>query len=204
MVGANDGEGVAMEEERANMTAQTENLAAVLERLKRVERQHGRLKFAGVTALLLAAAGLVMAQTFPPSRTVEAESFVLKDGGGTARAVWAPVPDGGAALTFLDQAGKPRAQLRVERDGAPGLLLFDQAGYGRAIMRADRDGAPELVLTDQTAKTRATLRVERTGLPGLVLYDQIGLPRATLYVVPEGSATLQLSDKDERIFWRVP
>jgi len=188
----------------ATMTAQIGDLAAIVERLETVERQNGRLKFAGSMALLLAAAGLVMAQALPTSRTVEAEAFVLRDAGGTARAAWAPSPEGGAALTFFDQAGKPRAQVRVERDGAPGLLLFDQTGYGRAMLRADRDGAPELTLTDQTAKTRAILRVERTGSPGLVLFDQIGKPRATLYVVSEGSATLQLSDKDERIFWRVP
>jgi hypothetical protein len=203
-VSAIDDGKVAVEQEGASMTAQTGSLAGVVERLERVERQNGRLKLAGAVVLLLAAAGLVMAQTFPASRTVEAEAFVLRDGGGTARAVWAPVPEGGAALTFFDQAGKPRAQVRVERDGAPGLFLFDQAGYGRAMLRADRDGAPELALTDQTAKTRATLRVERAGSPGLVLFDQVGKPRATLYVVSEGSATLQLSDKDERIFWRVP
>jgi hypothetical protein len=46
--------------------------------------------------------------------------------------------------------------------------------------------------------------VEGAGSPGLVLFDQAGKPRATLYVVSEGSATFQLSDKDERIFWRVP
>jgi len=197
-------EEAAVEAEGASMTVQTGNLAAVVERLERVERQNGRLKCAGMVVLLLAATGLVMAQTFPASKTVEAEAFVLRDGVGTARAVWAPAPEGGAALTFFDQAGKPRAQMRVERDGAPGLLLFDQAGYGRAMMRADRDGVPELALTDQTAKTRATLRVERAGSPGLVLFDQVGKPRATLYVVSEGSATLQLSDKDERVFWRVP
>lgn len=117
------------------MTAQTRDLAAVVERLATVERQNGRLEFAGAMVLLLAAAGLVMGQAVPPSRTVEAEAFVLRDAGGTARAAWAPSPEGGAALTFFDQAGKPRA---------------------------------------------------------------------TLYVVSEGSATLQLSDKDERIFWRVP
>jgi hypothetical protein len=186
------------------MTAQTDEVAAVAERLTRVERRYARLRFAGVTVLLLAAAGVVMAQGFPTSRTVEAEAFVLRDGGGAVRAVWAPSPEGGAALTFFGQAGKPRVQVRVERDGAPGLLLFDQAGYGRAMLRADRDGVPELTLTDQTARTRALLRVEPTGAPGLVLYDQIGKPRATLYVVSEGSATLQLSDKDERVFWRVP
>jgi hypothetical protein len=48
------------------------------------------------------------------------------------------------------------------------------------------------------------LRVEPAGSPGLVLFDQVGKTRATLYVVSEGSATLQLSDKDERIFWRAP
>jgi hypothetical protein len=186
------------------MAAQIQDVAAVAERLEQLERRHARLRRAGVAALLLAAAGLVTAQAFPTGRTVEAEAFVLRDGGGAARAVWAPVPEGGAALTFFDQAGKPRAQVRVERDGAPGLLLFDQTGYGRAILRADQDGAPELTLTDQTAKTRALLRVEGAGSPGLVLFDQTGKPRATLYVVSEGSATFQLSDKDERIFWRVP
>lgn len=196
--------GVAVGEESAAVTAQTWDLAPVLERLKAVERQNRRLKVAGVVVLLLAAAGLVMAQASPTSRTVEAEAFVLRDAAGTTRAAWASSPEGGAALTFFDQAGKPRVQVRVERDGAPGVLLFDQAGYGRGMMRADRDGVPELTLTDQAARTRAILRVERTGSPGLVLFDQVGKPRATLYVVSEGSATLQLSDKDERIFWRVP
>jgi hypothetical protein len=200
---SDDDDAAVKQKERA-MTAQTGDLAAVAERLRHLERRHARLRLAGAATLLLAAAGLVMAQAFPAGRTVEAEAFVLRDGGGTTRAVWAPAPEGGAALTFFDQAGKPRAQVRVERDGAPGLLLFDQAGYGRAVLRADRDGAPELTLTDQTAKTRALLRVEGAGSPGLVLFDQTGKPRATLYVVSEGSATFQLSDKDERIFWRVP
>jgi hypothetical protein len=48
------------------------------------------------------------------------------------------------------------------------------------------------------------LRVEPTGSPGLVLLDETGKARATLYVVADGSANLQLSDKNERVFWRVP
>jgi hypothetical protein len=193
-------------EEGATMTTHTADLAAVVGRLEKVERENRRLKFVGAAVLFVAAAGLVMGQAWPTSRTVEAEAFVLRDASGPARAAWHPSPGGGAALTFFDfdQAGKPRAQVRVERDGTPGLLLFDQAGNGRAMLRADRDGSPHLTLTDQAAQTRAVLRVEGNGSPGLVLFDQGGKMRATLYVVSDGSATLQLSDKAERVFWRVP
>jgi uncharacterized protein YndB with AHSA1/START domain len=168
-------------EEGATMTTHTADLAAVVGRLEKVERENRRLKFVGAAVLVVAAAGLVMGQAWPTSRTVEAEAFVLRDASGPARAAWHPSPGGGAALTF-----------------------FDQAGNGRAMLRADRDGSPHLTLTDQAAQTRAVLRVEGNGSPGLVLFDQGGKMRATLYVVSDGSATLQLSDKAERVFWRVP
>jgi hypothetical protein len=196
--------GVGLREEGATMTTQTADLAAVVGRLEKIERENRRLKYAGVVVLLLAAAGLTMGQASPTSKTVEAEAFVLRDPSGTERAAWHLSPEGGAALTFFDQAKKPRAQVRVDRDGAPGVLLFDQAGNGRAMLRADRDGAPHLTLTDQAAQTRSLLRVEANGSPGLIFFDQGGKSRATLYVVSDGSATLQLSDKAERVFWRVP
>jgi hypothetical protein len=196
--------GARCAKEDAAMTTQTADLALVVGRLEKVERENRRLKCAGIVVLLLAVGGLLMGQASPKSKTVEAEAFVLRDASGTERAAWHSSPEGGAALTFFDQAGKPRAQVRVDRDGAPGLLLFDQAGNGRAMLRADRDGSPHLTLTDQGARTRAVLRVETNGSPGLVFYDQIGMSRATLYVIPDGSATLQLSDKAERVFWRVP
>jgi hypothetical protein len=196
--------GVGVGEEDAAMTTQTADLALVVGRLEKVERENRRLKCAGIMVLLLAVGGLLMGQALPKSKTVEAEAFILRDASGTERAAWHSSPEGGAALTFFDQAGKPRAQVRVDREGAPGLLLFDQAGNGRAMLRADRDGSPHLTLTDQAAHNRAVLRVEGNGTPALVFYDQIGKSRATLYVVSDGSATLQLSDKAEKVFWRVP
>jgi len=163
------------------MTIHTADLAAIVARLEKVERQNWRMKVGGIVVLLVASGGLLMGQAMPKATTVEAEAFVVRDAKGTQRAVLHLAPDGGAALSF-----------------------FDPAGIGRASLRVDREGSPDLTLIDQAAKTRAVLRVERNGAPGLVLFDPAGRPHATLYVVADGSGILQLTDKDEKQFWRVP
>jgi hypothetical protein len=157
------------------------DLAAVVQRVERVEQQNRRLKSAVILVLLLGCAGVLMGQAQPRSRTVEAEAFVLRDA-----------------------AGKARAGLEMAPDGSVALALYDQAGASRAAVRVKADGSPDVTLIDQAARIRAVLRVEPTGSPGLVLFDETGKPRATLYVVADGSANLQLSDKNERVFWRVP
>lgn len=163
------------------MMAPTSELAAVVQRVARIERQNRRLKGAGILAALLGCAGLLMGQSLPKSRTVEAEAFVLRDA-----------------------AGKAHAGLQLTPDGSVALALYDQAGTGRVAVRVKADGSPDVTLTDAKARTRLVLRVEPAGSPGLVLLDEAGTPRATLYVVADGSANLQLSDKNERVFWRVP
>ncbi len=163
------------------MTAQTADLAAVVTRLEKVERQNWRMKVGGIMVLLVTSAGLLMGQAMPKATTVEAETFVVRDATGKQRAALHLSPDGGAALSFFDPAANIRAALRVDREGSPDLIFLDPA-----------------------ANIRAVLRVERTGLPGLVFFDQAGKARATLYVASDGSAVLQLSDKDERVFWRAP
>ncbi len=163
------------------MTTQTADLAAVVKRLEKVERQNRRMKVGGIIISLVASASLLMGQAMPKPTTVEGEAFVVRDATGNQRAALHLTPDGGAALSFFDLAGKIRAALRVDREGSPDLTLLDEA-----------------------AKIRAILRVERAGLPGLVFFDQAGRARATLYVESEGSAVLQLSRKDEKVFWRAP
>ena len=163
------------------MTSQMSDLAAVVTRLEKVERQNWWMKVGGIMVLLITSASLLMAQSMPKATTVEAQTFVLRDSAGKQRAALYLSPEGGAALSF-----------------------FDPAGVVRAALRVDGEGSPDLTLLDQAAKLRAVLRVERTGLPGLVFFDQAGKARATLYVVSDGSAVLQLSEKDERVFWRAP
>jgi len=163
------------------MTGQTADLAAVVTRLEKVERQNWRMKVGGLMVLLVTGTALLMGQAMPKATTVEAETFLVRDATGKQRAALHMAPEGGVALSF-----------------------FDPAGIGRAALRVDREGSPDLTLFDQTAKIRALLRVERTGLPGLVFFDEAGKARATLYVESDGSAVLQLSRKDEKVFWRAP
>ena len=163
------------------MTAQTADLAAVVRRLEKVERQNWRLKVGGILVGLVASAGLLMGQALPQATTVEAEAFVVRDATGKQRAAFHLTPDGGVALSF-----------------------FDPAGIGRAALRVDREGSPDLTLLDPATKARAVLRVERTGAPGLGLFDPAGNLRAALYVVSDGSGLLQLSNKHEKVYSRVP
>ena len=163
------------------MTSQIPDLTAVVARLARVERQNRRLKIGGILVVVVTSAGLLMGQAMPKATTVEAETFLVRDA-----------------------TGKQRAALRMAPEGGVALSLFDPAGIGRAALRVDREGSPDLTLFDSAAKVRALLRVERTGLPGLVFFDEAGKARATLYVESEGSAVLQLSRKDEKVFFRVP
>ena len=51
----------------------------ITEHLEKLERQNRRMKQAGVVALIIAAAVLLMGQA-SPNRTVEANEFVLRDG----------------------------------------------------------------------------------------------------------------------------
>ena len=163
------------------MTSQISDLASVVTRLEKVERQNWWMKVGGIMVLLITGAGLLMGQAMPRATTIEAQAFVVRDAAGKQRASLHLSPEGGAALSF-----------------------FDPAGVGRAALRVDRDGSPDLTLLDQAAKVRAVVRVEQAGLPGLVFFDQAGKARATLYVVSDGSAVLQLSEKDEKVFWRAP
>ena len=69
------------------MTTHTAKLATLMGRVEKVERENRRLKCAAALVVLIAAAGLLMGQAMPASKTVEAEAFVLRDASGTARGV---------------------------------------------------------------------------------------------------------------------
>ena len=108
------------------MTAQTAELAAVVARLEKVERQNRRLRGAGIAVAVLAAAGLLMGQAMPTVRIVQAEGFQLKDGQGKVRAGLGMDKEG-PVLFLADENGKPRAELAVGKAG-PGLGLYDENG----------------------------------------------------------------------------
>jgi hypothetical protein len=144
------------------MTTQTSDLAAVVTRLEKVERQNRRLKFAGLTVLLLAAGGLLMGQTLPKSRTVEAEEFALRDGDGTRLARLGLV-DGLPVLTLFDRTGTTRIRLQVGGLNRTEFTLAGETGQspGWVTLNVDAQGAGVDVVGYSKELTAASLKVLR-------------------------------------------
>lgn len=108
-------------------------------RLDRVERENRRLKGAGVVALALVAAMVLMGQA-TGSKVIEAERFVLKDKDGKVRAelglsggVFADSrmilkPDA-PHLSFYDEKSKPHIRLSFDRHISELLLGDKERGH---------------------------------------------------------------------------
>jgi len=101
-------------------------------RLDRVERENRRLKRAGVVALAVIAAVVLMGQA-TGSKVVEAQKFVVKDADGTVRAILgegkshivdSPVQRFG--LHLYGSNGKDRASLAEWGEDGTGLVLYDK------------------------------------------------------------------------------
>ena len=129
-------------------------------------------------------AGLLPVNWWPPSRTIEAERFLLKDTNGKTRAVLT-VTDSGAGLDFYDSRGAVRASMGVMAD-MPGLTLSDKQGTPTVQLSALADGPAHIVFYDAKYQLRAILDVLPEG-PRLELYDRDGNSRAKLTVLEDGA-----------------
>ncbi len=131
------------------MTSYTPDLAAVVARLEKVERQNRRLRGAGIAVVAVAAAGLLMGQAVPRAPIVEAEGFVLTDARGIVRAKLA-MDKGRPMVALTDEYGMPRIGLIVDKDG-PMVALGDENGMPRVELSVGKEG-PRLFLADANGK----------------------------------------------------
>jgi hypothetical protein len=193
----------------------TNEQGAIEERLEKLERQNRRMKLAGLGAMVIAGAFVLMGQASGPRTPseVRAKSFVLVDANGETRArLYMSASANGPELTLLDAKGNERltlygppigptlalsdangevrAGLAVTSD-RPWLTLYDAKGNPRVVLDANSEGAG-LALSDANGEVRAGLAVTSDG-PGLVLSDANEKPQAGLAVTSDG-AGLQLND----------
>jgi hypothetical protein len=187
-------------------------------RLSRVENQNRILKWlAAAITVAVVGAGVLMGQT-PPGRTIEANSFVLKDLDGNVRASLAMVQGDpmlrlfdsagrprivetvnllGASVGLVDTAGKTRAALVATLVGDPSLTFADEEGKPRSVL-AVANGAPGLALLDSARKTRVGLEVAATGIPDVWVADTDGKRRVVLGVAADGNPLVGLLDQNEQ------
>lgn len=119
-------------------------LDALTQRVAHLERDNRRLKRIGALLVLGLAASMLIGSVLPKSPIIEAETFVLKDGAGRARAILGADPspgDGGLTL---------------------GLFLYGPNGEDRARL-ATRAGGTELVLYDYDEHITSLASLDATG-----------------------------------------
>jgi hypothetical protein len=132
---------------------QPSDLAAVMGRLERLERQNRWMKRAGAAILVLVGAVALMGGQ-PQDKTGEPDKLVLRDDKGNERA-WLGMGKDGPVLRFRDEGGKERLWLGLVKD-TPGLAFYDEQGKRRAALSTGR-GVVSLVLYGRQERPKAWL-----------------------------------------------
>jgi hypothetical protein len=156
----------------------------LIERITRLEHQQDdlrranrRLRLVASALMLFTGAIVLMGQTAPvPSRSLEAEQFVLRSSDGKVRGAIGIGDDGAVGINLNDVKGQSRITLDLAADGSPGLDLYDQNGKLRATLALGPAGTPGLGLYDPSGKLRTSLDVPAHETPGLAFYHPNGRP----------------------------
>jgi len=200
-------------------------LDSIQQRLLKVEEQNRRLKQVGIVFLISVASLFLMAQASPstkaPSKSIEANEFILKDSTGRVRGRLS-MKDGGTTptLVLLDEKGQRRVELETGL-GTSGLALRDQNNKERGsfdVMDFDDLGAV-LLLQDKNEVPQSRLRetefwAMKIAAPSFHTLDPEGyeavLGRTELVTSRTGEthktsgASLVLFDKNKQVLWRAP
>src|SRR5579875_681585 len=168
-------------EVKARMDSSVESLAR---RLAALEQEHQRLTKAyrrakligGIVAGALMAV-VVMGQASAPAtpKTIEAQSFVVRDATGKVRAAMGIADDGSVGINLNDAKGNIRLTMDIASANAtPGLDLYDEQGRLRATLALDTYGVPGLGFYDAAGKLRTSLDIPAKTTPGLGFYNAQG------------------------------
>lgn len=184
----------------------------ILRRIERLERQNRRMKLAGLGALVIAGAFLLMGQASGPHTLpeVRANSFVLVDAQGKQRATLDIIMDQ-PRLALSDTNGTIRAALAISL-GGPALVLVGSNGSAAASLAVQPDG-PLLDMLGANSMQAVTLEIPTHG-PELKLNDANGFETAigaTDLITPTtgetqttSAASLVLFGKDKKVLWSAP
>ena len=151
------------------MIPQISDMARVVERLEKLEKQNRGLKQIGALTLVLAAAVLLMGQLLPTqsveaqtpaTRTVEANEFVLKDTDGNVRARLVSTGDS-AGLVFYDASRAPRVLLQTSSRGVY-LTLVGENATQIVLSAGPEEAELSLFTLNRTAPNRTALKLSAT------------------------------------------
>jgi hypothetical protein len=167
------------------MQSSTSDVQSLTARIEKLEKQNRIYKRVGLALLLLPAAVVAMGQA-RPNRTLEAQTFVVRDSTGTKR-IELGMDDNSPMLRFSDAHGKTHI----------------------ALVESDRSSlGPRIELSGEQDRVRLSLGLIREQ-PHIVVNDGQGFS-AQLGSTPDlvdvrtGAASLILWDKDGKVLWLAP
>ena len=184
-------------------------LQAIMQRLNNLETQNRRLKWSGLSLLVVLSALVLMGQATPTPKVIEAQRFVLKDGKGNVRA-WLGLFGEGSELILGNVNKQPKMTLKVS-DDASDLHFFGSENSG---MNLGLDlGNPAIAMAGADGNGGADITFSPSG-PAITVQDRegfstvVGTPQ--LKVSPRGeakhpsAASILLLDKAGKIIWKAP
>jgi hypothetical protein len=162
------------------MNPQEQNLATVLDRLNRLERQNRWFKRAALVALACVVAGVGM---------------------GAARMQQPRVPVVIKAKSFqaVDDNGTVRAWLGLQTDGNPGVYIRDAKGKNGIAMWVDKAGRPVMRMFDANGQNRIGMGMTDAGTPSVTVYDANSKPRIVMGLTPKDQSVFHLHDNKGRV-----
>jgi hypothetical protein len=123
-------------------------IETVRQRLDQLERQVRSWRFVSTLCLIALAAIAWLEVVAPhrgPAKVVEAESFILRDAGGRARALLNADAAGAVGFALTNRDGTEYLSLGIAGAGGMGVKFRDKNGRVRAAIGVLPDGSPFLV-----------------------------------------------------------
>ena len=201
------------------MTPSSPDVAAVIARLEKVERENRKLKRVGTIVLVAIAAFLLMAQarSSPIAKVLEAEKFIVRD---KQKRVWIElgISDHGPRLTFFGKQGKESTTIQAGVLSIPGaedtdsssiymfggnIWMVGEGGTGLWILGKEGEinlgvkgeGSAELSIAGKEFNGGINLSVQPDGIANLRLSQKF-LERVSLGLTADGSPGLAFWDKN--------
>jgi hypothetical protein len=185
------------------------DLQTIQARLEKLEAQNRKLKLVGFAGLIVLGAGIVMAQSAPTPKVIEAQRFVLKDPHGNIRA-WLGVIGEGSELVLGNSSKQPMMTLQVS-DKAADLHFQGKENSG---MNLGLDlGVPAIAMAGSSGSGQATFHINDLG-PSIKLTDSRGSSatvgvseidqKNTTKSQSRSAASVRLLDNAGKVLWSAP
>lgn len=159
------------------MDHQTADMAAIVKRLERVERQNRLWRCFSLLVILSLGVGVLAGGAEPPKDAVAASEFKLVDTHGKVRCRLFMTDFGHPALAMFDEDGKERANMHISKDGPRFACLDQRDGHTDAVLGThEKGGYFNLRTADSTTSFSAGydgVRVNRD----FAVVDEKGRPR---------------------------